>query len=423
MQRKHYLILVAAVTLLVAVGAAGVGYKLWRRSQNRLKPPPTSLLTAPTLGIGELPGLPPASVLADVPDVTVSEVARELRIVWSLRWAPDGRLFITERRGRLLVLKPGAAKPEVYARLSTALGGESGLMGLALHPDFPRQPFIYVMYTARKSGGGVNRVSRLRDTPAGGDDETVLIDDIPASRNHDGGALEFGPDGMLYVGTGDANVPGLAQELDKPNGRILRVRPDGSIPPDNPFPNSAVWAYGFRNVSGLAFHPTSGELWAASHGPSAVEPEEPKHMDSVYIVRKGANHGWPLHLGVSADPAYVSPIIFLQGPGDTPRWPSLPYGNVRTVGGQPVHDRPAQSGADAISRRWTGHDHQRRAVVAEPIRPFARGDAGFRCQHLRRHEQCRWPSRRELPGGGFHLPADAGSAVGRFRDTRSSSCM
>ena len=304
--------LVAAVTLLVGVGAAAVGYKLWRRSQNRLKPPPASLLTAPKLDIGELPGLPPVKVLADVPNVTVSEVARELRIIWSLRWAPDGRLFICERRGRLLVLTPGAAKPEVYARLSTALGGESGLMGLALHPDFPRQPFIYVMYTARKTGGGVNRVSRLRDTPAGGDDETVLIDDIPASRNHDGGALEFGPDGMLYVGTGDANVPGLAQELDKPNGKILRVRPDGSIPPDNPFANSAVWAYGFRNVSGLAFHPTSGELWAASHGPSAVEPEEPKHMDSVYIVRKGANHGWPVHLGVSAEPAYVSPIIFFK---------------------------------------------------------------------------------------------------------------
>jgi glucose/arabinose dehydrogenase len=311
-QRKHNLMLVAAVTLLVSVGAAGVGYKLWRRSQNRLKPPPTSLLTAPKLDIGELPGLPPVNVLADVPNVTVSEVARELRIIWSLRWAPDGRLFICERRGRLLVLKPGAAKPEVYARLSTALGGESGLMGLALHPDFPRQPFIYVMYTARKTGGGVNRISRFTDTPAGGDDETVLIDDIPASRNHDGGALEFGPDGMLYVGTGDANVPGLAQELDKPNGKILRVRPDGSIPPDNPFPNSAVWAYGFRNVSGLAFHPTSGELWAASHGPSAVEPEEPKHMDSVYIVRKGANHGWPLHLGVSAEPAYVSPTIFFK---------------------------------------------------------------------------------------------------------------
>ena len=95
MQRKHYLILVAAVTLLVGVGAAGVGYKLWRRSQNRLKPPPASLLTAPKLEIGELPSLPPVNVLADVPDVTVSEVARELRIVWSLRWAPDGRLFIT----------------------------------------------------------------------------------------------------------------------------------------------------------------------------------------------------------------------------------------------------------------------------------------------------------------------------------------
>ncbi len=377
MQRKTYLTLVAAVTLLATVGAAGVGYKLWRRVQNRLKPPPTSLLTAPKLDIGESPSLPTVSVRDEVPGVTVSEVARDLRIVWSLRSAADGRLFICERRGRLLVLKPGAAKPEVYARLSTALGGESGLMGLALHPDFPRQPYVYVMYTARKTGGGVNRVSRLTDTPAGGDAETVLIDDIPASRNHDGGALEFGPDGMLYIGTGDANIPGLAQELDKPNGKILRIRPDGSIPADNPFPNSAVWAYGFRNVSGLAFHPISHELWAASHGPSAVEPEEPKHMDSVYIVRRGANHGWPFHLGVSTDPAYVSPVIFFKDRATPPgglqfySGPSGPWaGNLFMTGLRNQEllrfriDGP--STIAAIERWWPNRFGRLRAVTQGP---------------------------------------------------------
>jgi quinoprotein glucose dehydrogenase len=255
--------------------------------------------------------MPAQIVRDDVPEVAVTEVARGLRIVWSLRWSPDGRLFIGERPGRLSVLHPGASEPVTYANLPTALGGESGLMGIALHPQFPAQPYVYVMYTARKLSGGVNRISRFVDTGAGLEHEQVLIDDIPASRNHDGGALEFGPDGMLYVGTGDANAAMLAQDVASPNGKVLRIAPDGSIPAGNPFPGSPVWAYGFRNVSGLAFHPETGELWAASHGPSGVAADEPKHMDSVYVVRKGGNHGWPHRLGVSDDEAAMaSPVLF-----------------------------------------------------------------------------------------------------------------
>jgi aldose sugar dehydrogenase len=174
---------------------------------------------------------------------------------------------------------------------------------------------VYLMYTARKSGGGVNRISRFTDSGGRGTDELVLIDDIPASRNHDGGALEFGPDGMLYAGTGDASVPYIAQDLSHLSGKILRLTPEGKAPPDNPLPGSPVWAYGFRNVSALCFHPATGALWAASHGPSSDRAGEPKHMDSVYAVRRGGNHGWPLHLGVSADGKYVSPVLF---------WPNEP---------------------------------------------------------------------------------------------------
>ena len=183
-------------------------------------------------------------------------------------------------------------------------------MGVTLHPQFPQQPFVYLMYTGRKRGGGGNRVSRFTDSGGRGRSEQILLDDIPSARNHDGGALEFGPDGMLYVGTGDANVPYIAQDLAHPNGKVLRITPDGQIPPDNPFPGSAVWAYGFRNVSGLSFHPDTGQLWAASQGPTSAVPGEPKYMDSVYVVRKGGNHGWPIHLGVSADDKFVSPILF-----------------------------------------------------------------------------------------------------------------
>jgi quinoprotein glucose dehydrogenase len=309
-----------------------------------------------------------------IPEVEITEVARNLEIVWSLRASPDGRLFAAERPGRLLVLKPGSRTPIVYARFATALGGESGLMGIALHPRFPQQPWVYVMYTARKPGGGVNRVSRIADTGYAGGEEHILLDDIPAARNHDGGALEFGPDGMLYVGTGDAAKPGLAQDLGQLNGKILRVTPDGRIPSDNPIPGSPIWAYGFRNVSGLAFHPSTGDLWAASHGPSATDPMKPKHMDSVYRVAKGRNHGWPSHLGVSADDQIVSPVIFFPNrtvpPGGLAFYPvkGSPFTNslfMTALRAQELHRYDMTDGRtiDRMERWWPDRFGRLRAIT------------------------------------------------------------
>ncbi|HZN64376.1 MAG TPA: PQQ-dependent sugar dehydrogenase [Tepidisphaeraceae bacterium] len=305
----------AAVVLLLAFVAAGswVGWKLWRRSQNYHRPPPVIAgADRPLLPTtGPAPPTPTETMHAEqAPGVRVETVLSDLQIVWDICFAPDGRMFFTERPGRVRVLRPGQSRPDTFAEVPTVLGGESGLMGIALHPQFPTEPYVYVMYTARKRGGGVNRVSRFTDDAGRGRDEQVLLDDIPSARNHDGGAIEFGPDGMLYVGTGDANVPYIAQDLSHPNGKVLRLAPDGKVPPDNPFPGSAVWAYGFRNISGLSFHPGTGELWAASHGPSSNLPGEPKYMDSVYVVQKGRNHGWPLHLGVSNDGQFVSPVLF-----------------------------------------------------------------------------------------------------------------
>ena len=375
MKRSRFSLVIGAAACVALLGTSAVGYKVWRRVQNRFKPVPISA-AAPPLTVGASPAMPSPILRDEVPEMTVTEVARGLRIVWSLRWSRDGRLFITERRGRLSVLEPGASEPVTYANLPTALGGESGLMGIALHPQFPEQPYLYAMYTARKLSGGVNRVSRFVDTGRGLEQEQVLLDEIPASRNHDGGALEFGPDGMLYIGTGDAGVEMLAQDLTSPNGKVLRIAPDGSIPNDNPFPGSPVWAYGFRNVSGLAFHPATGELWAASHGPSGVAAHEAKHMDSVYIVRKGGDHGFPRHLGVSADPAVASPVLFYadrqvppggvafyDGPGD------LRHNFfITSLRGQELHRVVVEDGhrITRIERWWHNRFGRLRAITAGP---------------------------------------------------------
>jgi glucose/arabinose dehydrogenase len=256
--------------------------------------------------LGGTPPMPRQVIRSDVPEVRVEEVARDLEIPWAIAFASDGRMFFTERPGRVRVMRRGAA-PRRYLDLSNvAHQGEGGLMGLALHPQFPRTPFLYLMYT---TGTGVNRVSRFRDAGDTAGNEEVLLDGIAAAQYHDGGALAFGPDGMLYVGTGDARMPPTAQDRRSLNGKILRLTPDGKVPADNPFPGSPVYAYGLRNVTGLAWHPTTRELWAASHGPSGEFPGL-LFRDSVYIVRKGGNHGWPLVVGTTDRAGIVSPVLY-----------------------------------------------------------------------------------------------------------------
>jgi quinoprotein glucose dehydrogenase len=257
--------------------------------------------------------MPQPVLRQDVPKVRVEVVASNLEIPWAIAFASDGRMYFTERAGRIQVMRPdpkGAQPPRVFANLTqVAHQGEGGLMGLALHPRFPQEPYLYVMYTARTGSGAVNRISRFTAVGDVAEDEKILIDGIPAAQFHNGGALAFGPDGMLYAGTGDARRPSSSQDLKSLNGKILRVTPEGRVPDDNPFPGSSVWAYGFRNVTALAWHPGTGELWAANHGPSG-EFSGLQGKDAVYVVRKGGNHGWPLVVGASERSEFVSPILY-----------------------------------------------------------------------------------------------------------------
>ncbi len=174
-------------------------------------------------------------------------------------------------------------------------------MGLALDPSFQQNGHIYVMYTFRGPQGQLlNRVSRLtvEGNQAGG--EVALLDGIPGATVHDGGRLQFGPDGKLYITTGDAATPNLAQNPSSVAGKILRLNPDGTIPEDNPFPGSPVFSLGHRNPQGLAFQPGTGLLFSTEHGQVG--------NDEVNVIEAGNNYGWPIVQGVAGDPRFADPI-------------------------------------------------------------------------------------------------------------------
>lgn len=228
-------------------------------------------------------------------------VATGLDTPWAVAFAPDGRIFLTERPGRIRVIQDGRLRAEPVATLPVTSLGESGLMGLALDPGFSTNRFMYTSYTSTGRGTLRNRVVRLVERDGMVRQDRVLLDNIPGAWNHDGGRVKFGPDGKLYVTTGDAADPSIAQDLRSLGGKILRLNPDGSIPPDNPFPGSPVWSLGHRNPQGLAWHPVTGQLFATEHGTSV--------HDEINIISPGRNYGWPTVIGPARDSRFVDPIL------------------------------------------------------------------------------------------------------------------
>lgn len=262
--------------------------------------------------VGELPAAPAETYLPDPPGVNVDTWIGGLEAVWSLQFASDGRLFLTEKFGRIRIASAkGQLDPAPWASIRVMQeGGEGGLMGLALHPDFPREPWVYVMYTGYVNGRPVNRVVRMREVGGRGSDTEVILDGLPAALNHNGGRILFGPDRMLYISAGDAYHPMAAQDLSSPSGAILRLTPEGRVPADNPVPGNPIWASGLRNPNGLAFRPGTGALFASDHGPTSEwGPPITRDRDELNVIRKGANYGWPLVVGAAAQPGLVDPIL------------------------------------------------------------------------------------------------------------------
>lgn len=251
------------------------------------------------------------------PDILRQQPARRISLAegkvtdaaWpvALAASPDGRLFFNElQTGNIRILQDGKVLPKPFATLDDVSNhAESGLLGLALHPSFPDEPYVFAMYTVDNPETGLpsgQRVVRFLDVENSGQDYTVILDGLPATSDvfHNGGRIDFGPDGNLYVSIGDIAIPELAQDTSNLAGSILRYNSDGSIPDDNPIPGSPLYAFGLRNVFGFAFQPDTGHLFATENGPGG--------FDEINKIEPGENYGWPLHMGVSQVEGFTDPV-------------------------------------------------------------------------------------------------------------------
>jgi|SRR3989344_308467 len=270
------LILAGAVLFLIVI-------RINRQSQNNSAPAPMS-----------------ADGSRSDKEPQIEIIATGLKIPWDVDFLPTGEILVTERPGNLLII--GQDKKIIKVD-GVRHVGEGGLLGIAVHPEFDRYKWIYLYLTSQTGSKITNRVERYVFAGNSLSERKVIIEGIAGSSVHDGGQLAFGPDEMLYISTGDANIQNLAQDKNSLNGKILRLHDDGSVPDDNPFGN-AVYSYGHRNPQGLAWDDNSS-LWAAEHGPSGLETGN----DELNLIEKGKNYGWPVIRGQEAKAGMEKPVI------------------------------------------------------------------------------------------------------------------
>lgn len=223
-------------------------------------------------------------------------LARDLVVPWGIAFLPSGNALVGERNsGDLFVVRRTGGKRRVGRLPAVNLGGgEGGLLGLALHPGFATNRLVYAYLTS----GSDNRIVRFRFADDRVRNREVVLAGIPANVHHNGGALTFGPDGLLYASTGDGEVGSRAQSRSSLGGKVLRLTPDGEVPAGNPFDNY-TWSYGHRNVEGLRFDPRGG-LWATEFGE--------KETDELNRIVPGANYGWPNVEGADGGGGYKDPL-------------------------------------------------------------------------------------------------------------------
>jgi glucose/arabinose dehydrogenase len=211
-------------------------------------------------------------------------------------FAPDGRIFYGERfTGQIRVYDPSNGSDTLFFTVSNlSTQGEQGLLGLALHPDYPTKPFVYA-YATRTRPSLQNQILAIKDSGGSGTKPKIIwAGDTVAGDYHDGGRILFGPDGQLYAVVGEGHSSDNSQNLTNDAGKILRMAPNGAVPPDNPIPGSRIWVYGVRNSYGFNFDPLNGNLWEVENGPEC--------NDEINFISKGANMGWGPHETCSTPP-------------------------------------------------------------------------------------------------------------------------
>jgi glucose/arabinose dehydrogenase len=267
----------------------------------------TIVLTWRYLPVAPFSQLPGRANDIEATDVKVEVVAENLSIPWSLEFLPNGDLLFTERSNQLMVLEQNQSKPKKIATINSAHVGEGGLLGLTISPEFNVNKTIFLYYTYRSNGTIYNKVASHKLIDNNLNQEKTVIEGIPASQNHNGGRIKFGPDGKLYITTGDAEQPNLAQNKASLAGKILRINSDGTIPEDNPFADSPVYSLGHRNPQGLAWHPETNELFITEHGQRA--------HDEINKIEAGRNYGWPDVTGsINDSPSADAPVAYYNDP-------------------------------------------------------------------------------------------------------------
>ncbi|WP_033342484.1 PQQ-dependent sugar dehydrogenase [Catenuloplanes japonicus] len=284
---------------LVVVLASGCGGdEAPEAAATSAPPPPPASVDAPAPSPSAAPPAP-----AGPPDLAAApkEMAKGLDVPWGLTFLADGSAFVAERETAKIRHIPagGGAATEIYEVPGVEPAGEGGLLGIAVSPDFATDRWLYVYFTAADD----NRIVRVKvdaDHKGVGGEPEELFTGIAKANIHNGGRIVFGPDGLLYVGTGDANVKPRAQDPRSPNGKILRLTPDGKAAPGNPTEGSPIFSLGHRNVQGLAFD-REGRLWATEFGQN--------RLDEVNLIEAGKNYGWPEVEGGSKNAAFANPKV------------------------------------------------------------------------------------------------------------------
>lgn len=235
--------------------------------------------------------------------ILTETVAGGFDTIWELAWGPDNFIWITERPGTISRVNPTTGAKNQIGQITVSEVVEAGLLGMTFHPDFPQQPFIYLMHTYSVGSALRNRLVRMRYNGTSLGTPETLLENIPGLTVHNGSRLAIGPDRLLYVTTGDASNETLPQDRNSLGGKVLRLTLDGAPAPGNPF-NNAIYSYGHRNPQGMVFDRANGMLYITEHGSG--------DNDEVNRIEMGRNYGWPNVRGMCDGDAGSGEISFCQ---------------------------------------------------------------------------------------------------------------